>query len=66
MELKVVRMEIPEDANIILGQSHFIKTIEDIYEAMASSDQVSTSVSHSAKHQGNALYGLKETMKNLN
>jgi adenosine/AMP kinase len=37
MELKVVKMEIPEDANIILGQSHFIKTVEDIYEAMASS-----------------------------
>jgi adenosine/AMP kinase len=30
-----VRMEVPADTNIILGQSHFIKTVEDIYEAMA-------------------------------
>src|SRR3954449_10382044 len=34
MELKSVRLEIPEDGNIILGQSHFIKTVEDIYEAI--------------------------------
>ncbi len=34
MELKSVRLEIPENANIILGQSHFIKTVEDIYEAI--------------------------------
>lgn len=34
MELHSVRMEIPEDANLILGQSHFIKTAEDIYEAV--------------------------------
>jgi uncharacterized protein len=34
MELKVVRMEIPSDANLILGHSHFIKTAEDLYEVM--------------------------------
>lgn len=34
MELKSVRLTIPENANIILGQSHFIKTVEDIYEAI--------------------------------
>ena len=34
MELKSVRLNIPEDANIIVGQSHFIKTVEDIYEAI--------------------------------
>ena len=34
MELKTVRLEIPENANIILGQSHFIKTVEDLYEAI--------------------------------
>ncbi len=34
MELKSVRMEIPEDANLILGHSHFIKTVEDLYEAV--------------------------------
>jgi adenosine/AMP kinase len=32
MELLSVRLEIPEDANLILGQSHFIKTAEDLYE----------------------------------
>lgn len=34
MELKVVRMEIPSDANLILGHSHFIKTAEDLYEVI--------------------------------
>src|ERR1700681_1103946 len=34
MELKVVRLEIPENGNVIVGQSHFIKTVEDLYEAM--------------------------------
>jgi len=36
MELKVVKIEKPEDMNIILGQSHFIKTVEDIHEALVS------------------------------
>lgn len=35
MELKIVDMKIPEGANLVLGQSHFIKTAEDIYEVMA-------------------------------
>ena len=34
MELKTVRLTIPENGNIIVGQSHFIKTVEDIYEAI--------------------------------
>ena len=34
MELLNVRMEIPKDANLILGQSHFIKTAEDLYEVV--------------------------------
>ena len=37
MELKLVELTIPEESNIILGQSHFIKTVEDLYEALASS-----------------------------
>jgi uncharacterized protein len=36
MEIKTVKLEFPEDANIILGQTHFIKTAEDIYEIMIS------------------------------
>jgi uncharacterized protein len=34
MELKTVPLEIPDGGNLILGQSHFIKTVEDIYEAI--------------------------------
>src|ERR1700682_5221565 len=34
MELKSVRLEIPEGGNIIVGQTHFIKSVEDIYEAI--------------------------------
>ena len=37
MELEVVKLETPEGCNLILGQNHFIKTVEDLYEAMASS-----------------------------
>jgi len=34
MELKVETLEIPEGCNIIFGQSHFIKTVEDLFEIM--------------------------------
>jgi adenosine/AMP kinase len=34
MELKSIRLTIPPDGNIIFGQSHFIKTVEDLYEAV--------------------------------
>jgi adenosine/AMP kinase len=34
MEIKVVDVRVPEGCNAILGQSHFIKTVEDLYEAM--------------------------------
>src|SRR5258708_25639031 len=34
MQLHSVRLEIPEGANLILGTSHFIKTVEDLYEAI--------------------------------
>ncbi len=34
LELQSVRMAFPSDANIIIGQSHFIKTVEDLYEAV--------------------------------
>ena len=34
MELHVIQIEKPNDLNIILGQSHFIKTVEDIHEVM--------------------------------
>lgn len=37
MEFKTVRIDKPEDVNIILGQTHFIKTVEDLYEALVNS-----------------------------
>ena len=37
MELRLESLEFPEDCNIVLGQSHFIKTVEDLYEVMVNS-----------------------------
>src|ERR1700689_475684 len=34
MEMKLVALEVPENGNVILGQTHFIKSVEDIYEAI--------------------------------
>lgn len=34
MQIESVKVKFPEDANVVLGQSHFIKTVEDIYEAI--------------------------------
>lgn len=34
MELKIVSMQIPDGCNLILGQTHFIKTAEDLHEAI--------------------------------
>ncbi|HSB33538.1 MAG TPA: adenosine-specific kinase, partial [Nitrospirota bacterium] len=35
MELSTVHVDIPEGCNVILGQTHFIKTAEDLYETVA-------------------------------
>ncbi len=35
MEFETIRLKIPENSNLILGMSHFIKTAEDLYEAIA-------------------------------
>jgi adenosine/AMP kinase len=37
MELSTVTIDKPEDCNVILGQSHFIKTVEDLHEALVNS-----------------------------
>ena len=37
MELKTIKLDIPEETNCIFGQTHFIKSIEDLYEALADS-----------------------------
>jgi len=36
MELKSVKVDVPENANVIIGQTHFIKTVEDLYETIVS------------------------------
>jgi adenosine/AMP kinase len=37
VELSVVRVEVPKDCNVVLGTAHFIKTVEDLYEALKNS-----------------------------
>lgn len=37
MELKTVKIEVPKECNVILGMAHFIKTVEDLYEALINS-----------------------------
>ncbi len=37
VEIKIIEIEKPDDVNIIIGQTHFIKSIEDLYEVMAGS-----------------------------
>ncbi|HLZ21891.1 MAG TPA: adenosine-specific kinase [Ktedonobacterales bacterium] len=37
MDLKVISINKPEDVNLILGQAHFIKTVEDLHEALVGS-----------------------------
>ncbi|TKJ33396.1 hypothetical protein CEE39_04020 [bacterium (candidate division B38) B3_B38] len=37
MEIKVVKIKKPDEMNFILGQSHFIKTVEDLHEAIVTS-----------------------------
>ena len=37
IELKSIKIKKPDDVNLILGQSHFIKTVEDLYEVLMNS-----------------------------
>ena len=37
MDISIVKVEIPDGCNVILGQTHFIKTAEDLYEIIATS-----------------------------
>ena len=34
MELKLVKIDVPKDCNVVVGTAHFIKTAEDLYEAL--------------------------------
>ena len=37
LEFSVVKVDVPKDVNVILGTAHFIKTVEDLYEALKNS-----------------------------
>ena len=37
LEFKTVKIQVPEDCNVIFGMAHFIKTVEDLYEALVNS-----------------------------
>ncbi|MDI9610504.1 MAG: adenosine-specific kinase [Archaeoglobales archaeon] len=37
MKFEIVKIEVPKDCNVILGTAHFIKTVEDLYEALVNS-----------------------------
>ncbi|MDK2795055.1 MAG: uncharacterized protein PWQ22_924 [Archaeoglobaceae archaeon] len=37
MKFEIVKVEVPKDCNVILGTAHFIKTVEDLYEALVNS-----------------------------
>jgi len=37
LDFKTVKIEVPKDYNVILGMAHFIKTVEDLYEALVNS-----------------------------
>jgi hypothetical protein len=37
MEITAIRLEHPDDVNLVVGQAHFIKTVEDLHEVLAQS-----------------------------
>jgi adenosine/AMP kinase len=40
METKIIDVKVPPDVNLIFGMTHFIKSVEDLYEAMVNSSPV--------------------------
>jgi uncharacterized protein len=65
MELKTIQMEIPETCNIIIGQTHFIKTVEDLYEIMVGiSSQVKFGIAF-CEASGDCLIRIAGNDKNL-
>ncbi|SNQ61284.1 hypothetical protein MNV_30017 [Candidatus Methanoperedens nitroreducens] len=64
MELIPVKIDSPPETNLILGQTHFIKSAEDLYEALISSVPGIKFGLASAKLPGSALSGARAMMKN--
>ena len=48
-KIDIQQMTIPDDSNVIVGQSHFIKTVEDLYEALVTSSPAIELASASAR-----------------
>ena len=68
MELSAVKVKNPENLNIIIGQSHFIKTAEDIYEAMVNSVpgiKFGIAFCEASVHQLIRVEGTDEELKKL-
>jgi adenosine/AMP kinase len=73
MEFKIVKLEIPEGSNIILGQTHFIKTAEDLYEIIATTvPQAKFGIAFTEasgpcliRDEGNSTELIKVCVKNL-
>jgi len=60
VEIKVVRIEPPKDTNLILGQSHFIESVENLYEAVVHSTKAKFGIAFTEasgecliRHEGN-------------
>jgi adenosine/AMP kinase len=74
MEFKTVRIELPQGSNIIIGQTHFIKTIEDLYEVfVGTSPQIRFGIAFSEasgpcliRHEGNDDELTQAAVRNLN
>ncbi|BAZ40944.1 hypothetical protein NIES4101_69060 [Calothrix sp. NIES-4101] len=65
METKIIPMEIPENCNIIIGQTHFIKTVEDLYEIMVGiSSQVKFGIAF-CEASGDCLIRIAGNEQNL-
>ncbi|MCW5980500.1 MAG: adenosine-specific kinase [Bryobacteraceae bacterium] len=68
MELRAVRLEIPEGGNIIVGHSHFIKTVEDVYEAIVNTAprmKFGVAFSEASQHRLIRSDGNDEELKEL-
>ncbi|MBO3459367.1 adenosine-specific kinase [Aetokthonos hydrillicola Thurmond2011] len=65
MEIKSVAIDLPQDTNIIIGQTHFIKTVEDLYEIMVgTSSQVKFGIAF-CEASGSCLIRVAGNDKNL-
>lgn len=68
MELKAIRLEIPDGGNIIVGHSHFIKTVEDVYEAIVNTVpqmKFGVAFSEASQHRLIRVDGNEEELKAL-